>query len=130
VGLYNYKGDVHSDMPIPTFPCDHIDRLDILANGRVTLCCMDQNGEYGWGDVTQQSLVDVYRSEVATRYRSMHRSGRRQQIEPCNRCNLFWPSLSGMSALRTARFAFEVGCYFVKNRPLGRRAPTAAVYNT
>lgn len=124
VGLFNYKGDIHSDMPIPGYPCEHIDRLDILTSGRVTLCCMDQNGEYAWGDVTKQSLIDVYRGEVAVRYQTMHRTGRRREIEPCDKCNLFWPSLRELPPLQKARFAYEVGCYFLKHRPTGRRAPT------
>jgi hypothetical protein len=32
--------------------------LDILADGIVTLCCMDQDGEFSWGDVNKQSRVE------------------------------------------------------------------------
>ena len=47
-GLFNYKGDIQSNLPIPNYPCEHMDRLDILSNGTVTLCCMDQDGEFSW----------------------------------------------------------------------------------
>jgi radical SAM protein with 4Fe4S-binding SPASM domain len=126
VGLFNYKGDVHSDLPVPGYPCEHIDRLDILADGRVTLCCMDQDAQYAWGNVREQSLLEVYRGKVASRYRSMHRGGQRRDIEPCGQCNLFWPSLGGMPLLRTARYACETAAYFLRHRPTGRRAPSPA----
>jgi MoaA/NifB/PqqE/SkfB family radical SAM enzyme len=124
VALFNYKGDINSSLPVPGYPCEHIDRLDILANGKVTLCCMDQNAAYGWGDVHEQSLLDIYRGKVANKYRQAHRSGNRRSIEPCAQCNLFWPSLKGMSPLRTAKFAAEAGLYFLKHKPSGVKAPT------
>ena len=33
---------------------EHITRLDILSSGKVALCCMEQEGEYNLGDVTQR----------------------------------------------------------------------------
>jgi len=125
VGLFNYKGDIQSDLPIPNFPCEHMDRLDILSDGRVTLCCMDQEGEYAWGDVTTTPLLEVYRGVVASRYRAMHWSGRRTEIPPCDGCNLFWPGLTGLPAHKRARFGLAAGWYFLRHRPSGRLAPKA-----
>ncbi len=125
VGLFNYKGDIQSPLPIPSFPCEHMDRLDILSNGVVTLCCMDQDGEFPWGDVKAQPLLEVYRGAVATKYRQMHWSGRRNQIHPCDTCNLFWPGLQGLPLLRRARFGAQAGWYFLRHRPTGKRRPTA-----
>lgn len=124
VGLFNYKGDIQSDLPAPNFPCEHMDRLDILSNGNVTLCCMDQDGDYSWGDVNTERLLDVYRGVVATRYRHMHWSGKRKEIHPCDTCNLFWPGLKGVPILKRVQFAAEAGYYFLRHRPSGRRAPT------
>lgn len=123
VGLFNYKGDVGTDLPIPNYPCEHITRLDILASGKVTLCCQDQDAEYGWGDVNTHSVLEVYRGKVASEVRRMHREGLRKDLEPCNTCNLFWPSLEGMPALTTAKFAVQAGAYFLKHRPNGRKPP-------
>lgn len=123
VGLFNYKGDVHSNLPIPGYPCEHITRLDILANGKVTLCCMDQDAQYSWGDVNQQSLLDIYNGVIARRFSSMHRTGRRKEIEPCGQCNVFWPSLEQMNLLKTARFAIESGVYFLRHKPVNRGRP-------
>lgn len=122
-GLFNYKGDIASDLPVPDYPCIHIDRLDILASGRVTLCCMDQDGEYAWGDVSRHSVLEVYRGAVAARYRRLHRSGRRREAEPCGRCTLFWPSLRGLGPLAFARTVLGFGVYLLRHRPVGRQPP-------
>jgi hypothetical protein len=124
VGLFNYKGDINSPLPVPSYACEHITRLDILSNGTVTLCCQDQEGEYAWGDVNKQTVLEVYRGVVASRYRDMHRSGRRKEIEPCGTCNLFWPSADEMPIHKTAKVLAQAGWYFLRNRPDGRRPPT------
>jgi MoaA/NifB/PqqE/SkfB family radical SAM enzyme len=123
VGLFNYKGDIQSPLPVPNYPCEHMDRLDILADGIVTLCCMDQDGEFSWGDVNKQPLLDVYRGSVAAKYREMHWAGRRKEIHPCDTCNLFWPGLQGLPVVKRARFAAQAGWYFLRHRPTGKRAP-------
>lgn len=123
VGLFNYKGDIASDLPIPDFPCEHITRLDILSNGKVTLCCQDQDAEYSWGNVNTHSVLGVYRGKVASQYRRLHRKGLRMEVEPCNSCNLFWASLDNMPVLTTAKYAVKSGIYFLKHRPTGRKAP-------
>jgi Radical SAM superfamily/Iron-sulfur cluster-binding domain len=126
VGLFNYKGVVQSTLPIPNFPCEHLDRLDILSNGVVTLCCMDQEGEFAWGDTKTQKLLDIYRGSVAKRYREGLWAGKRRKIHPCDTCNLFWPGLGGLGPLRKARFGIEAGWYFLRHRPSGRKAPVKA----
>ena len=123
VGHFNYKGDIQSPLPVPNYPCEHMDRLDILADGIVTLCCMDQDGEFSWGDVNKQPLLDVYRGGVAAKYREMHWAGRRKEIHPCDTCNLFWPGLQGLPVVKRARFAAQAGWYFLRHRPTGKRAP-------
>ncbi len=123
VGLFNYKGNVQSTLPVPNFPCEHLDRLDILSNGVVTLCCMDQEGDYAWGDAKAERLLDIYRGKVATAYREGLWAGKRRHIPPCDTCNLFWPGLGGLPPLRKLRFGVEAGWYFLRHRPSGRKAP-------
>jgi molybdenum cofactor biosynthesis enzyme MoaA len=125
VGLFNYKGDISSQLPVPNFPCEHITRLDILSNGMVTLCCMDQEGTYAWGDATKNSILDIYNGPEANRYRHMHRSGKRMETEPCGECNVFWPSLGKMSPIPTVKFSVQAGMYFLRHRPSGKRRPTS-----
>jgi MoaA/NifB/PqqE/SkfB family radical SAM enzyme len=126
VGLFNYKGDIQSALPIPGYPCEHMDRLDVLSSGLVTLCCMDQEGEFAWGDLNREKLLDVYRGTVARRYRQMHWSGKRGEIHPCDSCNLFWPGLKGLPLWPRARFGAQAGLYFLRHRPTGRRSAKLA----
>lgn len=123
VGLFNYKGSVQSTLPVPGFPCEHLDRLDILSSGVATLCCMDQEGEFAWGDAKSERLLDIYRGKVATMYREGLWAGKRRSLHPCATCNLFWPGLDGLPPLRKARYAVEAGLYFLRHRPSGRKAP-------
>jgi hypothetical protein len=117
-GLFNYKGDIHSTLPVPGFPCEHITRLDILVSGQTTLCCMDQEGEYGWGSVRERSVLDVYNGRRAEHVRRMHRGGKRKKLPPCDRCNLFWPSLTRMNPLRTVQFSAQYLTYLLRYRPI------------
>ncbi len=117
-GLFNYKGDIHSNLPVPNFPCEHITRLDILVSGETTLCCMDQNGEYGWGSVRDKSVVEVYNGRRANHFRTMQRSNKRHELPPCDRCNLFWPSLTHMSLPRTIQFSAKYLAYLIRHRPI------------
>jgi hypothetical protein len=127
VGLFNYKGDVHSSLPVPSYGCEHVNRLDILATGRVTLCCMDQDGQYGWGDANKMSVLELYRHPSAKKYRDYHASGRRREIEPCGTCNLFWPLFKDMSPIQAVRTGIDYCLYMARHRPIGRRPPASAV---
>lgn len=118
VGLFNYKGDIISDLPAPDYPCEHIDRIDILSNGQTTLCCMDQEGEYGFGDVINRSVLEVFNSKEAKYVREMHRMGKRNALEPCDKCNVFWPTFSKLSPLWKARHALSYALYHAKYQPL------------
>ena len=120
---HNYKGDIDSTLPVPRHPCQMLDRVDILSDGRVALCCSDAEGKYAWGDVRTQSVLDIYRGEVARRYRDAHRGGRRGELEPCSGCNVVWPDLTGMPPVRTLVAAAQFAAYVVRHRPLGRSAP-------
>jgi MoaA/NifB/PqqE/SkfB family radical SAM enzyme len=123
VGLFNYKGEVNSSLPVPRYPCEHITRLDILSSGKAALCCMDQDGEYPLGDLRQQSVLEVYRGETSRRYQSMHRTGRRVDVAPCGSCNVFWPSTDNTPLLRALVHTAQFWAYFAKYRPVGIRPP-------
>jgi molybdenum cofactor biosynthesis enzyme MoaA len=126
VGLFNYKGDIQSRLPVPSYGCEHVARLDILASGKVTLCCMDQDGEYGWGNLREMSVLEAFNHPSAVRYREHHRTGKRRQIDPCGTCNNFWPGFHGLSAMEAARTGIEYLAYVARHRPNGRKPPCGA----
>jgi molybdenum cofactor biosynthesis enzyme MoaA len=123
VGLFNYKGDINSRLPVPSYGCEHVHRLDILASGRITLCCMDQDGEYGWGDARESSVLELYNHARARHYRELHAGGRRREIDPCGTCNNFWPGFYELTPMQAIRAGVEYCTYMAKHRPVGRRAP-------
>jgi MoaA/NifB/PqqE/SkfB family radical SAM enzyme len=123
VGLFNYKGDIKSDLPVPSYGCEHVARLDILATGKITLCCMDQDGAYGWGNLREMSVLEAYRHPAARRYRDLHRTGKRREVDPCGTCNNHWPGFHGLSALDAVRAGIEYCAYVARHRPNGRKAP-------
>jgi molybdenum cofactor biosynthesis enzyme MoaA len=126
VGLFNYKGDINSSLPVPSYGCEHVHRLDILASGRITLCCMDQDGAYGWGDARETSVLDLYNHSRAREYRELHATGRRREIDPCGTCNNYWPGFFDLTPMQAVRTGIEYCAYIARHRPVGRRAPAAA----
>ncbi len=73
-----------SDTRIPSTACGRWFELSITAEGKAVQCCMDGTGEYLYGDVTQQSLLDIYNS---AQYRAFRNRTTRKGIEPCNQCS-------------------------------------------
>jgi len=93
----------------------------------VALCCMDQEGEFSLGDVTQQSVLQVYRGEASRRYQEMHRTGRRAEVAPCGSCNLFWPSTDNMPWSKAMAHAVRFWSYFALHQPIGKKAPKVTI---
>jgi molybdenum cofactor biosynthesis enzyme MoaA len=123
VGLFNYKGDINSRLPVPSYGCEHVHRLDILASGRVTLCCMDQDGQYGWADARENSVLELYNHPRAVEYRELHATGRRREIDPCGTCNNYWPGFYQLTPIEAVRTGIEFCTYMAKHRPIGRKPP-------
>ncbi len=121
--LYNYKGDIDSALPVPNFPCANITRVDILTSGIVTLCCMDHEGEYPWGDIRSESVLDVYNNRQAKLAKQAHRSGNRKNFTPCNVCNYCSPSFEKTGIVRRFKFKTEKKNYWQQFQPRGVVAP-------
>ncbi|MBN4059124.1 radical SAM protein [Endomicrobium sp. AH-315-J14] len=124
VGLFNYKGDINSGFPVPSYGCEHVHRLDILASGKVTLYCMDQDGEYGWGDARNHSVLELYRHKQARHYRELHTTGKHKKINPYNTCNNFWPNFHNISVIKKVKTNIEYCNYLLQHSPSKRKAPT------
>lgn len=70
---------------IPDTPCSRWFELSVMANGNVALCCMDSEGAYSIGDVTNGTLLDVYNSPGWRVRREQLLS--RRGIHPCSTCS-------------------------------------------
>ena len=73
-----------SNPDVPDRPCPRWWELSIMANGKAALCCMDGAGDYVIGDLTYQTLYDIYNSEAWRANRVKLWS--RRNVSPCSRC--------------------------------------------
>jgi MoaA/NifB/PqqE/SkfB family radical SAM enzyme len=73
-----------SDPRVPSTACSRWFELNITAEGKVVQCCMDGQGEYVYGDVTQQPLLEIYNS---AEYRKFRERASRRGIDPCQTCS-------------------------------------------
>ena len=81
-----WLGDIPLGSPeIPDRPCGRWFELSIMANGVVSHCCMDGEGKFPIGDITKQSLFEVYNSPEWRHNRLTMWS--RKNVHPCSTCS-------------------------------------------
>lgn len=69
-------------------PCDRLWRtMTILVNGDVSLCCLDYSGKEILGNVTQQTLKEIWTNERYQQLRAWHRTSQQHLIPLCNNCS-------------------------------------------
>jgi len=82
---YNWAGKIPSDYKIKDGYCIRPSRsLQVLWDGRVDLCCMDVDGEVILGDIRENSLREIWNSELAKKYREHKKS----ELDFCRNCNM------------------------------------------
>src|ERR1051325_7935923 len=72
-----------ADESVPLAPCGRWWELNICADGKAALCCMDGTGEYAIGDANTTSLLDIYNQPQLVTRRNFTVS--RKGITPCER---------------------------------------------
>jgi sulfatase maturation enzyme AslB (radical SAM superfamily) len=91
---------------VPDLPCSRWFELSVMANGVVSLCCQDGEGQFPIGDVNKQTLLEVYNSPFYRERREKQLS--RLEVPVCNTCT-YGSTLSGMSEA-TSRHYESVCC--------------------
>ncbi len=84
----NWAGHIPGSLPEPLREsCRRpFHQLYVHYNGNVVLCCCDWKGEVVYGNLMEDSLVEVYSGPVATRYReNLARKNRKMKL--CEVCN-------------------------------------------
>ncbi|QGG48901.1 radical SAM/SPASM domain-containing protein [Heliorestis convoluta] len=73
--------------------CDNVDvcsspfySLNIAADGSISPCCNDIEGKIIFGNVVENSLVDVWNSKKLNLFRVMHLQEKRYHHQVCGRC--------------------------------------------
>lgn len=80
-GVLGKRGILHTDY------CQGLREICILRDGKVSLCWMDLEGDEILGDANKESLLDIWNSDRAIEIRELHKQGKRDQIDICNRCD-------------------------------------------
>ncbi len=87
----NFAGDIEvKDAQLGNRPpcLRAIGDMTVLWDGRVNLCCMRSKGEEIFGDLNDQLISEVWNSAERQRYAIEHLAGRRNEIFPCDQCNM------------------------------------------
>ncbi len=63
--------------------------INVWANGEVVICCNDWNSELVVGDLSKQSLKEVWHGEEFAKVRRAHIAGKGDQVSVCANCN-YW----------------------------------------
>lgn len=73
----------------PDIPCAFpFQQLIIRPTGQVSLCCNDALGQYTMGDLSKESILDVWYGDKYRQIRKAISEGRKN-IEICNTCDTF-----------------------------------------
>lgn len=92
--MYNFAGSIKDDMEHredalhSRQACPRLHHATVLWDGRVSLCCMDAEGQVILGDLNEQTIMEVFNSEKALYYRLMHAAERFDELELCKDCNM------------------------------------------
>ena len=83
----NWAGKTWPVRLVSNTACDRaIDQIMVLWDGRVTGCCHMGEGEIIFGDLTTQTMREVYNSDPYVQFRLDHMEGRRKDIPTCAYC--------------------------------------------
>ena len=69
-------------------PCYQIfNDMHIRADGEVSMCCIDVESEYGYGNIKEKSIEEIYNCKLIKEDRHKHLIGERKKIKICNNCD-------------------------------------------
>lgn len=81
--------DVNPDVVSDNCVCEEVfKRMLIYSDGRVALCCGDDDGFFEMGNVLETDPVEIYNNEIFLRYRTMMQDGRLLELDHCKDCTI------------------------------------------
>ena len=63
--------------------------MAIHVNGDVSVCCVDWNKKATVGNIHQETLSEIWNGKALNKFRELHLSDRRKEIEGCKNCSYF-----------------------------------------
>jgi hypothetical protein len=89
---YNRGGNIDVKCDSPVEFCEWVlQKLYITRKGEIILCCSDYNYEVIYGNLMEQSLMDIWLSPKYKLYRIAHFFKHGQTLPLCDRCNRLKP---------------------------------------
>ncbi len=97
--LHNWSGEYAEQDDICKFsrtetnyyPCSHLwTSFTIRWNGTVVPCCRDLNGEYIVGDITAQSIKEIWNGRRLVQLREKLKGRRFKDVYLCRSCSKLW----------------------------------------
>lgn len=61
----------------------------VYWDGKIALCCYDWDNPAPLGDLTHQTVEEVWQGEKYRKVRELHQTGRRKQVSACKDCD-YW----------------------------------------
>lgn len=75
--------------PTSTVPCSQLwQRLVILYDGQVLMCCGDHGALNPIGNIYENSIGELWNSDLLNRYRELHMTNRSSEISACAVCEV------------------------------------------
>ena len=93
MGSFNYKKKV--TMPEIGICLDALSHMAIKRDGKVSMCVrFDPEGLGTIGDVTRDTLSDIWGGKLRSEYLALHIAGKRSEIPLCSKCD-YWGCPTG-----------------------------------
>jgi radical SAM protein with 4Fe4S-binding SPASM domain len=61
-------------------------QIYVTFDGKVTTCCFDPTGKHVWGDLSQQTIKEVYNTPAYVAFREAHSMDQADKYEICKGC--------------------------------------------
>ncbi len=88
--LDNYEGKENETEKYAKIPCISLwSTMIIHYDGKIPLCGSDFDNKYVLGDVSKQTIKEIWTSEKFNQLRKLHAEGKRNEISLCPACNIW-----------------------------------------
>ena len=110
--IFNWGGQLKDFNPVtksyePNLPCVALwSLLVIFCNGDVPLCNTDFNIKYPSGSVFNNSIQEIWQSQIMNFRRQLHLQNQKYKIDICKNCNVWDESPGGESV--SAEYAEQI----------------------
>ena len=87
-GQNDFTHGLKKNTPTPRLVCpEPFSKLAVNFNRTVSICCVDWTHETVVGDLSQQTLEEVWQGETLKNFRIKHLKGQRHTLPPCTDCH-------------------------------------------